>query len=172
MSENDLEYVLRWRNHPDIRRFMLSQHEITLAEHRAWFDRASRDETRALLVIEEYGQPLGCVIFSGVEKNATADWSFYSAPGNPAGSGTRICSTALDFAFSDLGLHKVAGQVLDFNRASIRLHQRLGFKQEGNLREHSLINGTYHNLVCFGVFSSEWLNQNKIMNSWKVYARQ
>ena len=159
MGEDDLEYALRWRNHTDIRRFMLSQHVITPSEHRAWFDRASRDETRALLVIEEYGRPLGCVIFSGVKKGATADWSFYSAPESPAGNGTRICATALDFAFSDLRLHKVAGRVLDFNHASIRIHQRLGFTQEGNLREHSLINGTYHNLFCFGVFSSEWLTQ-------------
>ena len=165
MAENDLEYVLKWRNHPDIRRFMLSQHEITLAEHWAWFNRASRDETRALLVIEECSRPLGCVIFSGVAKNATADWSFYSAPGSPAGSGTRICATALDFAFSELQLHKVAGQVLAFNRASIRIHQRLGFTQEGNLRKHRLINGTHHDLFCFGVFYSEWLAINKSITS-------
>ncbi len=157
MREYDLEFVLAWRNHPDIRRFMLSQHEITIAEHRTWFDLASRDETRALLVIEEHGQPRGCVIFSGVQKNSTADWSFYSAPGNPAGSGKLICSTALGFAFSELELHKVAGQVLGFNWASICVHQRLGFTQEGKLREHSLINGTYHDLLCFGVLSSEWM---------------
>ncbi|WP_412852676.1 UDP-4-amino-4,6-dideoxy-N-acetyl-beta-L-altrosamine N-acetyltransferase [Ectothiorhodospira shaposhnikovii] len=164
MSENDLEYVLRWRNHPDIRRFMLSQHEITLAEHQAWFGRASRDEARALLVIEEHGQPRGCVIFSGVHKNATAEWSFYSAPGNPAGTGTRICAEALNFAFNELDVHKVAGKVLDFNHPSIRVHQRLGFTQEGNLREHSLINGTHHNLLCFGILSGEWLSLNKNMN--------
>jgi UDP-4-amino-4,6-dideoxy-N-acetyl-beta-L-altrosamine N-acetyltransferase len=159
MSEKDLEFVLRWRNNPDIRRFMLSQQEITLAEHRGWFDCASRDQSRALLVIEEHGQPRGCVIFSGVEKNATADWSFYSAPGSPAGSGKRICATALDFAFGELRLHKVAGQVLDFNLPSIRVHQRLGFTQEGTLREHSLINGTHHDLFCFGVLITEWLTQ-------------
>lgn len=161
MSENDLEYVLAWRNHPDIRRFMLSQHEITIAEHRAWFDRASREVTRALLVIEEHGQPRGCVIFSGVQKNAIAEWSFYSAPGNPAGSGTRICSAALGFAFSELELHKVAGQVLDFNLASICVHQRLGFTQEGNLREHCLINGVHHDLLCFGVLRAEWMAISK-----------
>lgn len=161
MSKNDLNYVLAWRNHPDIRRFMLSQHEISTAEHRTWFDRASRDDTCVLLVIEEDGQPRGCVIFSGVQKNATADWSFYSAPGNPAGSGRRICSTALDFAFRELELHKVAGQVLDFNRASICVHLRLGFKQEGNLRQHSVINGVHHDLVCFGILSAEWIAISK-----------
>jgi UDP-4-amino-4,6-dideoxy-N-acetyl-beta-L-altrosamine N-acetyltransferase len=160
MSDNDLMQILSCSNHHDIRRFMLSQHEISLSEHRAWFDRASRDETRELLVIEEHGQLIGCVIFSGVQKNATADWSFYSAPGSPAGTGTRICSIALDFAFNELGVHKVASQVLEFNYASIRVHQRLGFSQEGNMREHSLINGIHHNLLCFGILSGEWLLVN------------
>jgi UDP-4-amino-4,6-dideoxy-N-acetyl-beta-L-altrosamine N-acetyltransferase len=156
MHERDLDYVLAWRNHPEIRRYMLTQHEITAAEHRAWFDRTTRDKARALLVIEKHDQPLGCVIFSGVQKNSTANWSFYSAPGNPAGTGRRICTKALNFAFNELGIHKVAGQVLDFNRASIRIHQHLGFTQEGNLREHSLINSTHHDLLCFGILSSEW----------------
>lgn len=160
MRENDLECVLSWRNHPDIRRFMLSQHEITHCEHRCWFDRASRDVTRALLVIEENNQKLGCVIFSGVQKNATAEWSFYSAPGNPSGTGKKICAIAINCAFRELGVHKIAGQVLEFNHASIRVHQRLGFTQEGNLREHSLINGTYYDLLCFGILASDWPSVN------------
>lgn len=160
MHERDLDYVLAWRNHPEVRPFMLTQHEITSAEHRAWFDRASRDETCALMVIEEHARPLGCVIFTGVQENATANWSFYSAPGNPAGTGTRICSTALDFAFCELAVHKLAGQVLEFNRASIRLHQRLGFTQEGKLREHCLINGRHYDLLCFGILLNERASTN------------
>lgn len=157
MSEYDLGYVLAWRNHPDVRRFMLKQHEITAQEHRAWFDRASRDATRALLVIEEKNKPVGCVVFSGLQPNSTADWGFYSSPDSPAGTGKRVCSIALDFVFKELKIHKVAGQVLDYNAASIRLHQRLGFVQEGTLREHILLNENHQDLLCFGVLSSEWI---------------
>lgn len=165
MCESDLEYVLRWRNHPEIRRCMLSQHEITMTEHQAWFDLASKNEKLALLVIEQDGQPCGCVIFSGVQKNATAEWSFYAAPGHSPGTGTRICSTALDFAFGKLGVHKVAARVLEFNLPSIKIHQRLGFTQEGYFREHNLLNGTYHNLCCFGVLSKEWQIRNKCIKN-------
>ncbi|MDH2241153.1 UDP-4-amino-4,6-dideoxy-N-acetyl-beta-L-altrosamine N-acetyltransferase [Pseudomonas sp. GD03909] len=157
MGEHDLGYVLAWRNHSDVRKFMLTQHEITDTEHRAWFERTSKDKTRALLVVEDHQQPIGCVIFSRVEKNSTADWSFYSAPASRAGTGKLVCSAALDFAFQELGVHKVAGQVLDFNIASIRLHQRLGFTQEGILREHGFIDKKYHDLLCFGLLSNEWL---------------
>lgn len=156
MAETDLEYILSWRNHPDIKRFMLSQHEITLAEHRNWFHRASRDESKALLIAHQNNQALGCVVFSAVNKNSTCDWGFYSAPDNPAGTGTSICSAALDYAFYELKVHKVAGQVLDYNHASVRIHKRLGFLEEGKLREHICINGRYHNLLCFGILSDEW----------------
>jgi RimJ/RimL family protein N-acetyltransferase len=97
------------------------------------------------------------VVFSGVQPNSTADWSFYSSPGSPAGTGKRMCSIALDFAFKELNIHKVAGQVLDYNFASIRLHQCLGFIQEGNLRDHILINKKHHHLLCYGVLSTEWI---------------
>lgn len=34
----DLERVLAWRNHPDVRRYMYTQHEITLDEHQRWYE--------------------------------------------------------------------------------------------------------------------------------------
>lgn len=156
MTESDLEYILRWRNHLNVRRFMLSQNEITLSEHLAWFNIMSQDNKSALLIIEEGGQPRGCVIFSNIQSKSTAQWSFYSAPENAPGIGTQVCARALEFAFHELGIYKVAGQVLDFNKSSIRVHQKLGFTQEGNLRKHSLINGEYHDLLCFGILANEW----------------
>jgi UDP-4-amino-4,6-dideoxy-N-acetyl-beta-L-altrosamine N-acetyltransferase len=162
MVEQDLDVVLALRNHPEVRRYMLTQREITIDEHRDWFDRASRSKKHATLVMEENGQPVGCVVFTDALPHSTSDWSFYVAPGKPPGTGTRLCSAALDFAFNELHLHKVAGRVLDFNGASIRIHRRLGFTHEGTLREHCRVNQTHHNLLCFGVLSSEWCTRNGV----------
>ena len=159
MQSLDLEFVLAWRNHSEVRRFMLTQHKITSTEHRAWFDRAVKDETYALLVIEENEIPVGCVIFSGVQPNSTTSWGFYTSPASPAGTGTRVCSIALDYIFNEHRVHKVMGQVLDYNAASIRIHERLGFILEGTFREHSLVTEVHHSLFCFGLLSSEWGNE-------------
>jgi UDP-4-amino-4,6-dideoxy-N-acetyl-beta-L-altrosamine N-acetyltransferase len=156
MGVNDLEYIWRWRNHPNIRRFMLTQHEISFSEHLVWFNSMSQDDKNVLLIVNEGEQPRGCVIFSDIQRKSNAHWSFYSAPENAPGIGTQVCATALEFAFHELGIYKVAGQVLDFNKSSIRVHQKLGFTQEGNLRKHILINGEYHDLLCFGILSNEW----------------
>lgn len=164
MRESDLEKVLLWRNHLDVRKCMLSQHEITLAEHRTWFERSAEDPTRALLVVEEDGLIIGCVVFTNVSCAGTADWSFYADPDSQAGTGQKVCDAALDFAFRELNIHKVAGQVLDFNEASIRTHLRLGFTHEGVLREHHLINGKYLGVINFGLLSFEWRERNRPTN--------
>jgi UDP-4-amino-4,6-dideoxy-N-acetyl-beta-L-altrosamine N-acetyltransferase len=164
MCEHDLETVLRWRNHSDVRKYMLSQHEITMAEHCAWFARSEKDDTRALLVIEENDVMIGSVVFSNVACGGTAEWSFYADPHSPSGTGRKVCEAALDFAFRELQIHKVAGQVLDFNEASIRTHRRLGFTQEGILREEKLIDEKHIGLIIFGLLSFEWREQNKQFN--------
>ncbi len=153
---HDLEIALRWRNHPNVRRYMLSQHEIKMSEHHAWFQRSEKDDTRALFVIEEDKRAIGCVVFSNVSFEGTADWSFYADPNSMPGTGRKVCAAALDVAFQELKLHKVAGQVLTCNKVSIRMHLRLGFTQEGTFRQHRLINGKYCDLLCFGILESEW----------------
>lgn len=159
VHSEDLDLLLEWRNHPDVRRYMLSQHEISRQEHVSWFQRASSDASRRLLLVEEEDVPLGFVNFSGVAQGTAADWGFYAAPGAPKGAGAKIGTAALDLAFDALDLHKVCGQALAFNKASIRFHEKLGFTKEGLLREQHRIDGVYHDMICFGLIRSEWIHR-------------
>jgi UDP-4-amino-4,6-dideoxy-N-acetyl-beta-L-altrosamine N-acetyltransferase len=157
MRNDDVVQVLAWRNHPNVRRYMRTQHEISKEEHQRWFDRISHDQSYQLLIVEGNEIPLGFVNFSGLSAQGVADWGFYLTSGAPQGSGKKLGIAALDFAFKELKLHKVCGQALAFNEASIRLHKKLGFFQEGVLREQCLIAHQYHHLLCFGILSEEWL---------------
>lgn len=157
MREQDLPQVLAWRNAPDIRRFMLSQHLISPEEHRAWFERIQREGTRELLVVESSRGPIGFAQFSARNAGGTADWGFYAAPDAPRGSGRLLGTAALRHAFETLDLHKVCGQAFAFNEASIHMHRALGFVQEGVLREQCLLEGRHHDLLCFGLLKREWI---------------
>ena len=75
VSEDDLTMVLSWRNHADVRRYMFTQHEISLDEHRNWFAKASQDPSRCLLIVEEAKQAIGYVQFSNVEDDGVGDLS-------------------------------------------------------------------------------------------------
>ena len=148
--------VLAWRNHPAIRSYMLTQHEISLQEHRKWFERVQHDKTRQQLIVSDGIEPIGFVQFNPVTQGGIADWGFYARPDAPKGSGRKLGQAALEYAFKDLGLHKVCGQAIESNAASIAFHQKLGFTEEGRLREQQLIGEKYHTLYCFGLLANDW----------------
>lgn len=156
MVRADLERVLAWRNHPDVRRYMYTQHEITLDEHQCWFERTLPDPKKHLLIFEENHQPLGFVNFNEAGQGGIVDWGFYAAPDAPKGSGRQLGRAALNHAFSQLKFHKVCGQALAYNQRSIQFHQSLGFEQEGILRDQHFDGERYHHVICFGLLSHEW----------------
>lgn len=162
MTTADLEQVLAWRNHPEIRRYMYTTHEIGLAEHRAWFERASTDSRKHLLIFEIDSNPMGFVNLTELNEHGIADWGFYVATEAPKGTGLKLGQAALRYAFQTLGLHKVCGQALDFNERSIKFHERLAFQQEGVLRDQHFDGERYCSIVAFGILSTEWLSIQKV----------
>jgi len=156
LEDDDLLVILEWRNHPETRRFMLTGHKITEEEHLKWFAKSINDPKRSMVIIEDEIGPFGFVQFNNVADNGIANWGFYVAPESPKGSGLRLGIEALRYAFETLKVSKVEGKVLDFNKASISYHLRLGFNQEGVTREHYKVGDKHHSLVCFGLEKSDW----------------
>lgn len=155
MIQSDLEKVLLWRNHPDVRQFMYTQQEISWDDHVAWFARSDADEARHLLIYEWQGVPAGFASLN-VKAGRIADWGFYLAPGGMRGMGRRLGHACLAYAFEHLQLHKVCGEVLSFNDNSIRFHERMGFIREGTLREHHFKDTGYLDVILFGLLAQEW----------------
>lgn len=160
MTHQDLERVLAWRNHEEVRRYMYTQHEISLAEHMRWFERASQDACRHLLVFERDAVPQGFISLHQIAPGGVADWGFYAAPDAPKGTGRQLGQAALRYAFIQASLHKLCGQALAYNERSIKFHLSLGFQQEGILREQHFDGQNYHDVVCFGLIAAEWQANN------------
>lgn len=160
MGEGDLEQVLAWRNHPEVRRYMYTRHEISLAEHTLWFGRASQDPSRHLLIFEVNGSPRGFANVHDIGNGGVADWGFYVAPDAPKGTGNALGRAVMHYAFETTGLHKLCGQALAFNDRSIRFHLSMGFQREGVLRQQHFDGQLYHDVICFGLLASEWRQGN------------
>lgn len=160
MTEEDLERVLAWRNHENVRCYMYTQHEISFAEHKRWFDQASQDSSRHLLVFESDAVALGFINMHRIAPGGVAEWGFYAAPDAPKGTGRQLGQAALHYAFNCAGLHKLCGRALAYNERSIKFHLNLGFLQEGVLREQHFDGQNYHDVVCFGLLASDWQANN------------
>ena len=156
MTQADLETVLTCRNHEVVRLFMYTQHVISKDEHSRWFDRASIDPKRHLLIYHVGDKALGFVNFYEIAAGGIADWGFYAAPDAPRGTGSALGHAALQHAFQTLKLHKLCGQAIAFNEPSIRFHTKLGFLKEGVLHQQHFDGLNYHDVWCFGLLADSW----------------
>jgi UDP-4-amino-4,6-dideoxy-N-acetyl-beta-L-altrosamine N-acetyltransferase len=156
MAVADLDRVMAWRNHERIRSQMRTSHLVSRQEHAQWFERCSQQPDRHLLIFEQRGEPSGFVNFHVASTGRIFEWGFYAAPESTKGTGTRMGVTALRHARQALQAHKVCGEVLAFNERSIAYHLRLGFTQEGVLREQHFDGTRYHDVVCFGLLMAAW----------------
>lgn len=156
ITENDLDMVLSWRNHEEIRKFMTNQDIIDFSEHLAWFERNRLRQDRFFLIFEFENCPEGYISFVPIANSKVYEWGFYIRPNAPKGLGKILGKTALDFAFNQQKFHKIFGQVLGFNTRSIKFHESLGFINEGVLRKHFYDERGETDIYQFGLLQTEW----------------
>lgn len=155
MAVEDLEMVREWRNHPDIKKFMFNQNDVLPEEHLSWFQHAKLNRFKTLLIYMEEALPLGFVQFTPIRnQESIVEWGFYIAPYANKGTGTKMAILAMDVAFKRLNVHKIFAEILEYNTPSIRLHQKIGFSQEGLLRDHYFDGENYHDVHFFGLLNN------------------
>jgi RimJ/RimL family protein N-acetyltransferase len=62
----------------------------------------------------------------------------------------------LRFMFDERRFQKCEARVYDYNSASISLHRKLGFVEEGRLRRHLFLAGEYRDEFVFGMTVEEF----------------
>ncbi|MCA0971997.1 GNAT family N-acetyltransferase [Halobacillus litoralis] len=71
------------------------------------------------------------------------------------GIAEHMIRSVLHVAFQELDLHKVTLGVFDFNTPAIRCYERIGFQQDGLLRDHRRIGNEYWNLVEMSLLETD-----------------
>lgn len=138
-TDSDLDTMRAWRNQETNRLASINSHEIGAAEHLAWWTRTSADATRRVLVYEHAGVPAGVVTFFDLDLDSprrSGAWGFYlDAEGLETRDETlpawlSVMQEAIRYAFDELGLDDLRGEVLEHN-ASVRQMNRMFRFTEG-----------------------------------------
>lgn len=102
-----------------------------------------------------------CGFFDIDKSNCCAEVSYCLKSGLwGQGIMTEVLDVILKFGFEDYGLNRIVAKVLTGNIGSIKVLQKLGFVQEGLLRESLYKNGKYHDLITFSILKSEYHSVN------------
>lgn len=74
---------------------------------------------------------------------------------------TAVVSSLLDYAFDEYGLNRVEIKCGADNERSCAVPERLGFLDEGVIRDGEFLNDHFHDLLVYSMLESDWKNRSK-----------
>jgi RimJ/RimL family protein N-acetyltransferase len=182
LGEDDVEDVVAYRGRPDVCRWVpfeaMSRTEV-LDRIRTSLGQLN-DEGQALTAGVELpavdapdvaiaGRPdrrgvvIGDVVLIWRSRgHATGEIGYVFHPDyGGQGFATEAVRALLDIAFGTYGLHRVTARIDARNRASLRLAERVGMRQEAHLVENEWFKGAWSDEIDYAILEREWLSKRK-----------
>ncbi|MGJ9411596.1 GNAT family N-acetyltransferase [Aeromicrobium sp. CF4.19] len=166
LERDDLGFLAELANDPGVRNRVVGwDWPLARSTQEAWYDRAASSPTeRRFTVLNEAGEPIGMTGLWDVDfRNGNAMTALKlggSRDVRGQGYGAAAVRAIADFAFQDVGLHRLHSTILATNAPSLRVYiDKCGWREEGRLRQHVWRAGKHIDLVQVGILSSEYLSK-------------
>jgi RimJ/RimL family protein N-acetyltransferase len=147
LDERDVADLFRSVQDPELRRLTGTHRVFTEVDIDTWCRSRADAPGRYDWAIEVDGAWVGeCALMDIDPDNEWA--SFRIAVERPGeGLGTEATGLVVDFAFGELGLHRVELEVFDFNVRAQKSYAKSGFTVEGVKRDALLWDGERHDVI-------------------------
>lgn len=158
LMPTDAELMYEWMSDPAVNQyFRFNKNGLSVEKCRTFIKSSFTDNDRHY-AIEDAGEYMGTISLKHIDhNNETAEYAIAlrkSAQGKHLG--TAASKAILEIAFNELGLNKVYLDVLSENTPAIDLYNKLGFKEEGVLKQHIKIDDEFKDLKLFGLLKENY----------------
>lgn len=104
------------------------------------------------------GKIAGCIGLHGIDWNnkKTAIGYWLSSEYQGRGIMTKSCRAIINHIFNEIKLNRVEIRAAVLNKRSRSIPERLGFSQEGIVRQEELLYDKYVDHVVYGMLAAEW----------------
>ena len=158
----DLDALYVQKNDPELAAMLGGFHcGYSRGDLQAWleFHRTARDEVLWTIADRNTDACLGHVgLYKIDHRIGTAEFAILLGDRQWWGKGVgKACTIfAVTHAFQQLNLRRVYLEVLATNERAATLYRKLGFKDEGRLRQHQFKNGAHVDVLVMGLMRDEW----------------
>lgn len=161
----DRDFIFRHFSDPQVTRYLLDEPplaDLAGADEliQVYLDPAAQARcNRWVILLKDGGQPVGtCGFHAWSHVNHRAEIGYDLAP-DCWGRGIMSAAVrlAIDYAFQNMQLNRIAAVVYVENEPSARLLGRLGFRLEGCLRAYHCLNGVYYDHNLFSLLRQDWV---------------
>jgi len=166
IEERDCEIMRQMINDPEIEHFIVGwAFPVSEYAQKQWYQNHSSDNLmnsgvlRLIIADKNDDTALGQISlseFSWRDRSAQTGIKIHSKSDRAKGIGTDAMYTLMRYAFDELGLNRLEARYYDYNASSAALHKKVGFKNEGVLRQASYKNGKYHDVCVTSILADEY----------------
>ncbi|BCZ28016.1 spermidine N1-acetyltransferase [Claveliimonas bilis] len=154
-EKSDIPQKVEWINNPLNNQYLHYDIPLKVDKTLQWF--YEKDNSRRMdCIIEHKGKPVGLIGLIQIDRiNSKAE--YYITIGETQykhkGIATKATKAILNYAFSNLKLHKVYLTVDAENKQAIQLYEKIGFKREGYFIDdlYRSKNGQYIDRIRYAV---------------------
>lgn len=161
---SDTEKIVTWRNKKEVQEHFVYQRLFTKESHEHWMKTMVKTQKVAqfMIIVKDTRQEIGSVYLRDIDReNQKAEFGIFigETVSQGKGYGTMAAKAILQFGFEQLGLHKIFLRVFADNRRAIASYIKVGFVQEGHMKDDVLINGTFKDMIFMAVFSNNAMGE-------------
>ncbi len=167
LEREDLKVLHKWQNDEEIMRLARSfpDHVISMEALGVEFEKELKGEDtgRRAYIIEEKssGKPVGWATirvhkWTGRMTGADVGLALGEKQAWNKGYGTETTRLLLEEAFQQLNLHRAEWWTFAENTASLKLATKMGFREEGRLREVVFFDNKFHDMVVMAMLKNEY----------------
>ena len=158
ITYNDTDNIVRWRNSDFVNKRFLYRAQFTPESHNNWMKNMVETKKVYQFIISCDAKDVGSIYLRDVDLvNKKAEYGVFIGEADYLGKGVGQTATKLilDFAFTQLKLHKVFLRVLSDNIGAIKSYEKSGFVQEGFFKDEIFADGKYESVIFMAVFNKE-----------------
>jgi RimJ/RimL family protein N-acetyltransferase len=156
-----LPTFVRWFADPAVTRYLQRRHPPSSRQEAEWLEGVAGSDRDIVwaVALRETGGIIGVIGLHRIDWQSRHAWIEISLGERPAwgqGFGTEAMRLGTAFAFREIGCEKVLASVYSGNDASIRLLEKLGYRQRGLLRRQAFFGGEWHDEWLGEILHEEW----------------
>ncbi|MCU0352753.1 MAG: GNAT family N-acetyltransferase [Cytophagales bacterium] len=134
---------------------------LTADDSRAFIEDSLEQHRRGESVVAAIwceGQIVGCIGLNNIQtSHLRAEIGYWLSRSHQSkGIITRACRQMLNYAFDELKLNRIEILVAEKNHRSRAVPERLGFTEEGTLRDYYRTHQAFVNVVMYSMLRSNW----------------
>lgn len=109
------------------------------------------------LELKEESKVIGHIIFHEYDDERIYELGFIiNRKSQGKGYAKEICEKLIEYAFKNLGLHKIVAETIEGNIKSQKLIEKLGLKKEATLRKHNYDHDEWVDEYHYGLLEEEF----------------